>query len=357
MQKISIDALLQPVSEEQPAGEDIAYDAALQELETIIRGKPETQFSPAEEPNWNDVGERSAGLLARSKNLRVAVMLCLALLKTGGVQGFREGIVLLRKLVEQYWETLYPRLDPDDGNDPLERMNILSSLVTPLGTFDDPMRFLQRLRESPLCSSSRIGKFSCAEIKGESSVGGAVEGGGKPLPTSAQVEAAFRDTDPAALEAISGAIAESVENVKGMDDFVTRTVGASRAIEWSPLVSTLNEMQKCLAPYVSTAAALTAEAESGAASGTGPGQAEGIPWEIRSRRDVVGALDRICDFYKRSEPSSPVPFLLRRARRLVEMDFMEVIGDLAPDALAPLRNITGDRSDGGASVTEEPAPQ
>ena len=47
---------------------------------------------------------------------------------------------------------------------------------------------------------------------------------------------------------------------------------------------------------------------------------------------VIRTLDKICDYYKRYEPSSPVPFMLKRAKKLVTMDFVELLRDLAPNA-------------------------
>jgi type VI secretion system protein ImpA len=117
----------------KPAGEDVTYDTAMQELDAAMQGKPETQFSAAEEPNWKEILQLSTDLSKRSKNLRVMVILTLALLKTEGLTGFRDGITLLQKSLEQYWDALYPRLDPEDDNDPTERVNILAAMLTPRG--------------------------------------------------------------------------------------------------------------------------------------------------------------------------------------------------------------------------------
>jgi type VI secretion system protein ImpA len=48
---------------------------------------------------------------------------------------------------------------------------------------------------------------------------------------------------------------------------------------------------------------------------------------------VIRALDKICDYYKRYEPSSPVPLFLNRAKRLASKSFLEILRDLTPDAL------------------------
>ena len=68
-----------------------------------------------------------------------------------------------------------------------------------------------------------------------------------------------------------------------------------------------------------------------------------IAGEIQSREDVVRMLDKICDFYRKEEPSSPVPYIIERAKRWVKMNFMELMGDLAPDSVKDIERITGEK--------------
>ncbi len=63
--------------------------------------------------------------------------------------------------------------------------------------------------------------------------------------------------------------------------------------------------------------------------------------EIGSRADVVRVLDKICEYYERFEPASPVPMFMKRAKRLVTMSFVDVIKDLAPDAMARIEVFAG----------------
>src|SRR5437867_2073246 len=100
--KATVDSLLEPISADKPCGEDIGYDPQFVELDTVIQGKPETQFAAAEEPDWNAVMERCMELFNRSKDLRVAVRLALGLLKTEGLPGFRDGLLVIKGLIERY---------------------------------------------------------------------------------------------------------------------------------------------------------------------------------------------------------------------------------------------------------------
>jgi type VI secretion system protein ImpA len=68
--------------------------------------------------------------------------------------------------------------------------------------------------------------------------------------------------------------------------------------------------------------------------------------EVRTRDDVIQAIDRICEYYEKFEPSSPLPLLLGRARRLVTASFMQIIQDLTPDAIQQAEQIGGGRSSG-----------
>ena len=70
---------------------------------------------------------------------------------------------------------------------------------------------------------------------------------------------------------------------------------------------------------------------------------------VESREDVLRVLDQVCTYYELFEPASPVPFLLKRAMRLVEMNFMEIIEDLAPDSMGHIEMITGPRGEDGNS--------
>ena len=63
--------------------------------------------------------------------------------------------------------------------------------------------------------------------------------------------------------------------------------------------------------------------------------------EISSRSDVIRVLDKICEYYERFEPASPVPIFMQRAKRLVTMNFVDMIKDLAPEAMAKIEVFTG----------------
>src|SRR5688500_5814337 len=114
---IPLEQLLSPVSADSPTGPDASSNGLLLELETLVQGKPETQFSSAEEPNWRAAAARCLEVAALTHDLRVGAILAMVLLRTEGLPGLHQGLQLLRGYLERFWPTVHPRLDANEGND------------------------------------------------------------------------------------------------------------------------------------------------------------------------------------------------------------------------------------------------
>ena len=66
-----------------------------------------------------------------------------------------------------------------------------------------------------------------------------------------------------------------------------------------------------------------------------------MPGQINTREDVVKALDQIIAYYERHEPSHPLPIVMKRAGRMVTMSFLEIMKDVAPDAMSQAELLRG----------------
>jgi type VI secretion system protein ImpA len=335
--------LLKPISDESLCGEDLSDNAELHRLETLVRGKPETQFSAAEPPNWQEIRDLALDLFSRSKDLRVFVVLAAAELELDGFFGFKESLIILEGILDKYWQTVHPTLDPLDDFDPLQRVNIIATLGAPLATFGDDIRIVDRLRRVPLATSPTLGSYSYLDMLRAENPEISNE---QPI-TKAQVDGAFRDTPLEKLEATYKAVADSLELTKRIDAKLTDHVSVSKAPNLNPLSTELTQIREKLAPYLERqgSALSSGSAPQVQTGATAVGQVVGSG-QIRSRKDVVFLLDQICQFYAKNEPSSPVPLLLKRAARLAEMNFTEIVGDLTPEALIQLRLITGEKEPG-----------
>ncbi len=62
---------------------------------------------------------------------------------------------------------------------------------------------------------------------------------------------------------------------------------------------------------------------------------------VRSRDDVLLLLDKICRYYTDYEPSSPVPLILNRTKRLVTMNFLDILKELTPGGVNEFGIVAG----------------
>ena len=159
----------------------------------------------------------------------------------------------------------------------------------------------------------------------------------------ATIEAAFAETDAAELQATAGGIHAALENLAKIQSLVNDKVGSAGSVDLSRLANSLQSADRILSEQLARRSpAGGGGGEAGVAgAGAGPGRSAGISGEIGSREDVVRMLDKACDYFKRNEPSSPVPLLLQRAKRLVTKSFVEIMKDMAPGGLSEVKSIGG----------------
>ena len=355
---LDIESLLTELSPDSPCGEDLEYDPSFGEMERASEGKPEQQFGDtiveAEEPEWRDVKKHALALFERTRDLRASTYLCQSLLATDGIPAFAEGLQLLSGLIIQHWDSVHPQLDPDDDNDPTIRVNSLASLCSADTT-------LRLLKSAPIVESRMVGRFSLRDIEaannGESNSDSdedSEESSGESKPDMAVISAAFQDVELDELQAFASAVNSSIECVTSIESTVTEQVGAGNALSFASLVSTLKSIQAIYDDQlarrgVSTESTGEAVDESGevvetatSADGTAVvAVPKGLSGEITSREDVIKAIDKSLDYFRRYEPSSPLPLLLKRAKRLANLNFMEILQDLAPDGLSQVQAISG----------------
>lgn len=331
-----IDDLLQPVSEDRPCGDDLEYDAAFLALETAAQGKPEQQFGdtviPALEPDWSDVGRQARELLQRSKDLRAAMLLLRACTRMHGLPGFTAAGQLIQGLLERYWDSVHPMLDVDDDNDPTMRLNALAA-------FADDATVLQDLYSASVGTAPGVGPIRVRDIAiarnalaatGESLSPSVVQGGLQALQAD-QPE-------------ITGQLRAIQTLVNTLDDTLGSRTSLPGAVDFSKL--------RVIGQVLAQAASSVGDADAPDEQSAGPAdEADGAPaprtraaaGEVHSREDALLVLDKVIHYLNRAEPGNPAPLLIERAKRLLGVSFLDIMADLAPNALDTIEVITGKR--------------
>lgn len=390
-----------PLSDAAPCGENLEYDARMIELDEQYAGEPEHMMGdsviPATPPDWRKLEKAAAGLMKETRDLRIAVIWTVARLANGGLSGLRDGLELIDALSEQMWERLWPI--PDDG-DVQERLSTLMRLSPMPGSFDADTTVLRLLLATPLTASPALGSYSLDDIRQ------AAEGS----DADRTIRAALRDT-PAEkireqlehLDAILGLLHHIrdvyTEHAMGTPDFRMLTdrlkemqlflLSAAPASEAPAPDATATDTASAAAGSpagAATSAAATASAPAGgaglpgssAASGAnGPGSAASpasvagaqptagaagaaanlgalpvlpVGCDARSGREqAVRLMEQLCAWFEENEPSSPVPYFLRRAIRSVGANFMELMTDIAPQSRDQLQTVLKPGSSAGVS--------
>jgi type VI secretion system protein ImpA len=348
---LNIESLLQPISAEAPCGPDLEYDPAFLELDRLSESKPEQQLGKtivaAQEPDWKEVADRTLALLAKTKDIRIAVRLTRARLYTEGLAGFAFGLAVVRGIVETFWDGFYPKLDPEEGNDPTFRVNILMGLC-------DATTFIDRVRMVPIVTSRSFGRFSLRDLAIAS--GEITPLPGVVPPTAAAIDGAFTECQVSELQATAEALRAAHASLAAIEAFVGEKVGGSNGPNFSKLTGTLQSAEKILSARLLQRGVGIAPAGNATDAGDGSGDsAEGsdadrksISGEIRNRDDVIRMLDKLCSYYERLEPSSPIPILLQRSKRLVSASFLDIVRDMAPNGLAEVENLRGKEKKAGS---------
>ncbi|MFV3126342.1 type VI secretion system protein TssA [Niveispirillum sp. KHB5.9] len=325
--RVDLEDLLKPGTGATGCGPDLRYDPEFAAIETLAAGRPATEMggarNPGVPPDWAGVWSRLPDLLRRSKDLRLAVMACRALAVLDGVTGAAQGLALIHGMLERFWPGLHPELDPED-NTPLARKHALQVLLRPQGLWD-------LMSTHVLIEDNVLGKVTVGALV--RALADAPEAG---EPTRKQAglllndHARPRDT---AREAAAAAVA-TLEQLSAL--FAEQQIAG---LTIDPLISRFRQIAAQFVPV--SAITVTVEAAPTEAAPVTTAPAVLSPNGIGSQDDVIAALDAICAYYAVTEPSSPVPLILKRARRLVGADFNRILRDLAATGIADFERVSG----------------
>jgi type VI secretion system protein ImpA len=331
-----IASLLAETLTHPPCGQDLSYDADFLALESAAKGKPEQQFGETviapESPDWRDVDHRAQALLTRTKDLRVGNLLCRAWTSLQGLQGAADGIDLIAGLVEIHWPMLHPL--PEEG-DHFMRLNALAFL-------NDAGGFLLHLRQTPLVRTAAgtvLMKDAEALAKG--------------LPLSTTLSGEQIRMGVAKAWAQGDENLQAVARVSSAIGRIADTCAQHLPENQRPALDGIKSLVKAVTEVLPRPANANAEMTApvpplASASENSPlvlVAAANAPKQIRTRDDAIAQLLHVAAFLEASEPTNPAPLLIRRAVRLMQMGFIDIVRELSPESIAQIENIIGTKTE------------
>ena len=325
---MDLEELLAPVSDDAPAGPDLAYDAERGTIEQAFESSASIDTSgeatATAEIDWRPIISQIEQQSARTKDIWLAVYLCRGGARSGQLALVETGAEYLAGLLERYWETVHPQLE-EYG---------FQGRKGPCESLSRRGEFLGPLERTPLLDHPRLGRFSGGDFERFRTGAETADGYG-------MFRAALADTPEENLTDIVARLDAIAAAIKRADAVLTANAEGDTAANFQPTYDLLSQMKKAVLSFTSTPP--QAEPDTDAAVAAAPAIGEGggprIAGRVESREDVIKALDAIADYYRRREPASPVPVALQRAREWVNLDFLSLIEDIAPSALDEAKRV------------------
>lgn len=357
MAPIDLDRLLLPITDDRPSGPSLEGDPDYLALEIAATRYPETEIgglvTSAREPDWAAVQQSAADLLERSKDLQVAIFLTEALVSNHGLAGFRGGLRLVHAILDRYWDSVHPELDPGDCD------GAASQRVMRLKGLGDRSRIVRTLRQIPLLHSQRHGSFSLSDM---TTIGSKPENddcGDHDVERGAALQDACQSTDAGVLHAQLADVIACLDSLEAIVEFVDARSDVRESLGLDGVVETISEIEGWVKEQILAKGANLEPSAADAVSSETPNDESALQngptgWEsplipigtthratISTRDDALKTIDLICQYFEHHEPSSPVPLILQRAKRLVAKDFMTILKDLVPEGMDQVEKMVG----------------
>jgi type VI secretion system protein ImpA len=361
-------ALLAPISADQPTGSDLRqedFSASLyhkiKDARIAARAIERQQIQGADvalKPDWHSVYTFCLqALTTKTKDVEIVAWLIEALLREQGFAGLRDGFRLARELILLYWDNLFPQPDEEEGL--LARLAPLVGLngAETEGTLITPIAL------APLTEGRSGGPFALWQYQ-------------QALTTLKIVDAEKRAQRQAAagaitLEMIAAAVAESsadffVAQLAQLEDCVaefqalTQLLTEKAGVDAPPssrILAQLNACIDCLKVIArenmqnNFSAASPAQQENSATEPVGTPidnlQQTHKTTHFLTREQALHSLLQAADFFRRTEPHSPLPYILERAVRWGKMPLPQLLKEIIKDeqALDHIFNLTGIKTD------------
>jgi type VI secretion system protein ImpA len=336
--------LLQPVSKEKPAGEDLRGDSSPTSLYYLIKDarnaarNAERQLIPGDDsaapPDWRPVLDRAKKALAeKTKDLEITAYLIEALVRLNGYPGLRDGFRLARGLVEQFWDGLYPR--PDE-----EGVSTRVAPLTGLNGEEADGTLIVPINKVAITDSNAAGRLSCAhyfqanDLKKITDAKVREKKISQGAMTPELFQQAVSETPPKFYATLADDLKQATEEyAKLCAELDKRCDGqAPPSSNIRKVLESSRDIIKEVAGHkLQEAPAKEVKPESKPDGAPASPEAGPQPGAIRTRDDALNHLLEVAAFFRRTEPQSVVPYALEQVVRWGRLSLPDLLLELVPD--------------------------
>ncbi len=342
------ESLLRPIREDAPAGDNLRDDPsptsvyyrikdARNQARSVERAA-QTSDDPERAPgaDWGAVLELAPAILAEhSKDLEVATWWIEGLVREEGFPGLRQGFEVVRGLVERFWDGLHPRPDEEGMSTRVASLAGLNgeeaegTLIVPIGMVPLLVDEKGALSAWHYRTAREISAIADPEVRQRR-----IDAGGATLD---RFQAAVGATDPAELFDRKDEVERCLREFEALSRDLDGRCG-SAAPPTSSIRQALQDVLDCLGyltkDLTRPEAGAAAAAEAPARAAGAPAPAAAPPGTIATRQDALEALRRVRDWFRKSEPHSPISYVIDQGIRWSQMPLHLLMSELIPDPSA-----------------------
>lgn len=374
---VNVETLIAPLAGEAPVGENLQYSGLYDEVrearrneESLEQGEWKRETKVAD---WDKVETLTSEALAtKTKDVQIAAWLAEALTRNHGFAGARDGLKIARGLLENFWDTLYPEIDEGDFEGRANNFAFMDKQValalreTPIVGTPEAFNFLDFEDAQKFDIPENIDSLDSTEQERISALREQATTEGRTTTEAwrkakAATRRAFYETT---LATLNETWEEFTQLDRVMDEkFANQTPGLG-ALKKSledvrNLVERITKEKRVSEPDAIDPSAASADAgANGNAEVLQAGAAFSAGGAIRSRQEALRRLGEIADFFRQTEPHSPVSYLVQRAVRWGQMPLENWLQDVIKDEVVMnlLRdtlglNLNGAAGDGSSDTT------
>lgn len=348
------EALLKLFSDAAPTGPDLSFSPAFDQIGELRRSDDPTLdqgewVREIKSADWPGVVQLCADLLStQTKDLRLAGWMTEALAHTQGFAGMAQGLEVCAGLCETFWDALHPQADEDaPATAPAERFEQrIGNLTWLLG------QVVELAQTHPLITGKAEGSaYGLRVIEAARARKGS---GSDPQdrtgePGEEQIALALAQTPGPALLASLGDVEAAQRALARLQAVIDEHLGVDGP-NFSAAREALAGAGHMLTRFVkerglhqgpaSQDDSTDAASDEGRDAGTSLGLPGGPP---ATRAQALVQLRQVAEFFRRTEPHSPVAYLADKAARWGEVPLHEWLRSVLKDqgALAHLEELLG----------------
>ncbi|MFO1066464.1 MAG: type VI secretion system protein TssA [Pirellulales bacterium] len=333
-----------------------------QDREDVYRDYAGRADDPRQEPGWGYIADQCAEILTRySKDTRVLVWLFESMLRVNNFAGLAEAFRICTNLLDQYGTSIYP--EAESAEEPEFALQFLDGLNSSRSLLDGILRV----------SFSEYGQFHYFSYLAAGQLESLAPEQRQEMRDSGALayedfDRAIRDSDKSDLKRFAASITTTIAEARSADDILNRLSGKMH-FGFSTIIAELEKVQKWFAELAeakladeaaSSGSDESADLSDGEASGSnGPGTATAVGGGvsvssvIESREQALKSLLKVAEYFRKTEPHSPLSYALEQAVRWGRMSLPELLKELldGSDALDGVFRRVGirenDENDGG----------